>query len=70
MGPSDGPSFSCPDLCTSLHHDFPGTNHRPPSVLGLAGISIHSICVGSGEDVRAHGGLVTVGKTKSQTGKV
>lgn len=74
MGPWDsrmGPfrwTFGCPDLCT-LHHDFPCTNHRPPFVLGLAGISMHSICVRIGEDVRAHGGLVTVGKTKSQTGK-
>lgn len=48
---------------------FPCTNHRPPFVLGLAGISMHSICVGIGEDVRAHGGLATVGKTKSQTRK-
>lgn len=50
MGPWDsrmGPfrwTFGCPDLCT-LHHDFPCTNHRPPFVLGLVGISMHSICV-------------------------
>lgn len=44
-------------------------DHRPPFVLGLAGISMHSICVGIGEDVRTHGGPAALGKTKSQTGK-
>lgn len=67
MGPSDGPLVV--PICVRYTTIFPCTNHRPPFVLGHAGISMHSICVGIGEDVRAHGGLVTVGKTKSQTPK-